>query len=83
MKWKKRQKELDALRAKHGRDRSMARSFPDLSVPQRTSPTSGRVDIVPTLKKEILEFILGSEFVVYYNKKSGYEVLKVGGTNGR
>jgi hypothetical protein len=42
MKWKKRQLEINRLRAKHGRDRSLVRSFPNLKVEQRTSPTSDR-----------------------------------------
>lgn len=39
MKWKKRLKELEALRAKYGKG-SYRHPFPDLSVEQRTSPTS-------------------------------------------
>jgi hypothetical protein len=36
--WKKRQKEIQRLREKHGTDRSLARQFPDLKVEQRTAP---------------------------------------------
>jgi len=32
MHWKKRQKQIQYLQAKHGNDRSLAREFPDLKV---------------------------------------------------
>jgi hypothetical protein len=38
--WKQRQKEIQRLQAKHGRDRSLGRVFPDLKVEQRTAPCS-------------------------------------------
>jgi hypothetical protein len=38
--WKKRQKEIQRLKAKHGQDRSLIRKFPDLKVEQRTAPCS-------------------------------------------
>src|SRR5262249_36723090 len=38
--WKKRQKEIQRLQAKHGKDRSLIRQFPDLKVEQRTAPCS-------------------------------------------
>jgi hypothetical protein len=34
MHWKKRQKQIQYLRLKHGSDRSLAREFPDLKVEQ-------------------------------------------------
>jgi len=40
MHWKKRQKQIQYLQAKHGNDRSLARKFPDLKVKQRTAPCS-------------------------------------------
>ena len=40
MHWKKRQKEVQRLQAKHGKDRSLIRQFPDLKVEQRTAPCS-------------------------------------------
>ena len=40
MHWKKRQKEIQRLQAKHGKDRSLIRQFPDLKVEQRTAPCS-------------------------------------------
>ena len=75
MKWKKRAAEIERLRAKHGKDRSLARSFPDLSVEQRTAPTSNRLNTPPVLKKEALQAILGPEFVISHLHKSGYQVL--------
>ena len=74
MKWKKRLEELNRLRAKHGKDRSLVHKFPDLSVEQRTSPTSDRFG-PPSLKKHHLEAILGPGFVVEHLHKSGYQVL--------
>jgi hypothetical protein len=38
--WKKRQKEIARLKAKHGGDRSLGREFPDLKVEARTAPCS-------------------------------------------
>src|SRR5262250_3951184 len=38
--WKKRQRQIERLQAKHGKDRSLARKFPDLKVEQRTAPCS-------------------------------------------
>jgi hypothetical protein len=74
MKWKRRLEELNRLRAKHGKDRSLARSFPDLSVEQRTASTSDRFG-PPGLKKHQVEAILGPDFVVEHLHKSGYQVL--------
>jgi hypothetical protein len=76
MKWKKRAKQIAELKAKHGRDRSLARSFPDLSVEHRpnVAPLSNRFD-TPTLKKEQLALILGPEFTISHLHKSGYQVL--------
>ena len=75
MKWKKRKAELERLRTKHGKDRSLARSFPDLTVENKCSPTSDRVDYRPLLKKEALVAILGPEFTISHLHKSGYQVL--------
>jgi hypothetical protein len=38
--WKKRQKQIQYLQAKHGNDRSLARELPDLKIEQRTAPCS-------------------------------------------
>jgi hypothetical protein len=75
MKWKKRKAELEYLRLKHGRDRSLARPFPDLSVEIRTAQTSDRFGPPAILKKEQLSAILGPNFVVQHLHKSGYQVL--------
>ena len=40
MHWKKRREQIQLLLAKHGKDRSLAREFPDLKVEQRTAPCS-------------------------------------------
>ena len=74
MKWKKRLKELQALRAKHGRDRSLVRKFPDLSVEQRTPPTSDRMEPPPILTHEQLSAMLGPSFFIQHLHKSGYKV---------
>jgi len=74
MKWKKRAKQIAELMAKHGKDRSLARAFPDLSVEQRTAPVSNRF-APPSLKKDQLQLILGPSFVVSHLHKSGYQVL--------
>ena len=75
MKWKKRLKELELLRKKHGNDRSLARTFPNLSVEQRTAPTSDRLDTPPILRKTMLQVILGPDFIVEHLHKSGYQVF--------
>jgi hypothetical protein len=38
--WKQRRKQIQQLQAKHGKDRSLIREFPDLKVEQRTAPCS-------------------------------------------
>jgi hypothetical protein len=77
VKWKKRAKQLSELQAKHGRDRSLVRTFPDLSVEQRpgVAPLSNRFGPPPFLEKKVIEAILGPEFVVSHLHKSGYQVL--------
>jgi hypothetical protein len=75
MKWKKRLAEIQRLKAKHGTDRSLAHVFPDLSVDNRASPTSNRMDTPLLLKKAALVAILGPDFVVSHLHKSGYQVF--------
>ena len=75
MKWKKRLKQIERLKLIHGKDRSLARLFPDLNVEQRTAPTSDRLDTPPILRKTVLEVILGPDFVVSHLHKSGYQVF--------
>jgi hypothetical protein len=78
MRWKKREEELRKLRQKHGRDRSLARNFPDLSVEHRpgVASLSNRMG-PPGLKKRTLQAILGPSFVVEHIHKSGYQVFSV------
>jgi hypothetical protein len=75
MKWKKRAKQIAELQAKHGRDRSLARSFPDLTVEHHVAPLSNRLSTPPVLKKDMLVAILGPQFTVSHLHKSGYQVL--------
>jgi hypothetical protein len=75
MKWKKRAKQIAELKAKHGKDRSLARSFPDLSIEHNVAPLSNRLSTPPILKKDILEAILGPGFTISHLHKSGYQVL--------
>jgi hypothetical protein len=75
VKWKKRAAELARLRAKHGKDRSLARSFPDLTVEHSVAPLSNRVDVTPEFKKKSMTAMLGPNFVVSHLHKSSYQVL--------
>ena len=75
MHWKKRQKQIHYLQAKHGNDRSLAREFPDLKVEQRTAPCSNgmrggtaRRVLPPGMK----------QFPVGHCHKQGYELIKPG-----
>jgi hypothetical protein len=72
MHWKKRQNQIQNLRAKHGSDRSLAREFPDLKVEQRTAPCSNgmrggtaRRVLPPGMK----------QFPVGHCHKQGYELI--------
>jgi len=72
MHWKKRQKQIQYLQAKHGSDRSLAREFPDLKVEQRTAPCSNgmrgrtaRRVLPPGMK----------QFPVGHCHKQGYELI--------
>jgi hypothetical protein len=75
MKWKKRAKEIEMLKAKHGKDRSLVRSFPDLTVEHSVAPLSNRLASPPLLKKEVLMVMLGPDFVISHLHKSGYQVM--------
>jgi hypothetical protein len=75
MKWKKRLLEIERLKAKHGLDRSLVRQFPDLTIEQRTSPTSDRFYPPPLLSTKQVQMILGPSFIVSHLHKSGYQVL--------
>jgi hypothetical protein len=74
MKWKKRAAEIARLRAKHGKDRSLARSFPDLTVDHHVAPLSNRISAT-ALRKKALAATLGPDFVVSHLHKSSYQVL--------
>jgi hypothetical protein len=74
MKWKKRAKHIAALRAKHGKDRSLARPFPDLSVKHNVAPLSNRFG-PPPLKQEKEPVQLDPKYTVSHLHKSGYQVL--------
>ena len=72
MHWKKRQKQIQYLQAKHGNDRGLAREFPDLKVEQRTAPCSNgmrggtaRRVLPPGMK----------QFPVGHCHKQGYELI--------
>jgi hypothetical protein len=72
MHWKKRQKQIQFLQAKHGNDRSLAREFPDLEVEQRTPPCSNgtrgrtaRRALPPGMK----------QFPIGHCDKQGYELI--------
>jgi hypothetical protein len=73
--WKKRQKQIRQLRAKHGKDRSLAREFPDLTVEQRTPPctngmrgSTARRALPPGMK----------QFPVGHSHKQGLELITPG-----
>jgi hypothetical protein len=72
MHWKKRQKQIQYLQAKHGNDRSLARQFPDLRVEQRAAPCSNgmrgstaRRVLPPGMK----------QFPIGHCHKQGYELI--------
>jgi hypothetical protein len=73
--WKKRQKQIEQLRAKHGKDRSLAREFPDLKVEQRPAPctngmrgSTARRTQPPGMK----------QFPVGHSHKQGLELITPG-----
>lgn len=62
MKWKKRLKEIEKLKNKHGKDRSLVRSFPDYSV-KGTSPLSNYIGGTGQAKPYVegrKEFLVGN-----------------------
>ncbi len=93
--WKKRQKEIQRFREKHGTDRSLARQFPDLKVEQRTAPctngmrgSTARRAQAPGMKqfpvghshKQGLELITPGTERRHESEISGLRRLKVPGT---
>ena len=72
MHWKKRQKQIQYLQAKHGNDRSLAREFPDLKVEQRTAPCSNGMRGV-TARRVLPPGM--KQFPVGHCHKQGYELI--------
>jgi len=72
MHWKKRQKQIPYLQAKHGNDRSLAREFPDLKVEQRTAPCSNGMRGV-TARRVLPPGM--KQFLVGHCHKQGYELI--------
>lgn len=73
--WKKRQKQIERLMARHGADRSLIREFPDLKVEQRAAPcsngmrgTTARRPRPPGMK----------QFPVGHSHKQGLELITPG-----
>jgi hypothetical protein len=73
--WKKRQKEIQRLREKHGQTRRLARQFPDLKVEQRTAPctngmrgSTARRAQAPGMK----------QFPIGHSHKQGLELITPG-----
>jgi hypothetical protein len=72
MHWKKRQKQIQKLQAKHGNDRSLAREFPDLKVEQRTAPCSNGMR--GAAARRVLPLGM-KQFPVGHCHKQGYELI--------
>src|SRR5215471_16347253 len=75
MHWKKRQKQIQYLRLKHGSDRSLAREFQDLKVGQRTAPCSNGI------RRRTARRVLPpgmKQFPVFHCHKQGYELIVPG-----
>jgi hypothetical protein len=76
MKWKKRAAEIALLKAKHGKDRSLARPLPDLTVEQRVAPLSNRLDTRDIAAKKPQPTVkLGPNYTISLLSKSGYQVM--------
>jgi hypothetical protein len=73
--WKKRQKQIEQLRAKHGKDRSLAREFPDLKVEQRTAPCSNGMRGSTARRAQPPGM---KQFPVGHNHKQGLELITSG-----
>jgi hypothetical protein len=73
-KWQRRQAEIAVLQLKHGKDRSLARSFPDLSVlsPTGRSLSNGFAPVVQNLKPSMSA---SDQLIVSHLHKSAYQVL--------
>jgi hypothetical protein len=73
--WKKRQREIERLKARHGADRSLIREFPDLKVEQRTAPCSNgmRGSTAPRARPPGTK-----QFPVGHSHKQGLELITPG-----
>ena len=72
MHWKKRQKQIQYLQAKHGNARSLATEFPDLKIEPRTAPCSNG------MRGSTARRVLPSgmkQFPVGHCHKQGYELI--------
>ena len=75
MHWKKRQKEIQRLREKHGADRSLARQFPDLKVEQRTAPCTNGMRGSTARRAQPPDM---KQFPVGHSHKQGLELITPG-----
>ena len=75
MSWKKRWAEIMRLKAKHGKDRSLIRTFPDLSVEKRTAPTGDLRPPGGSLSREQVVHMMGKGWKVSLTTH-GYKVIQ-------
>ena len=75
MHWKKRQKQIERLKARHGADRSLIREFPDLKVEQRTAPCSNGMRGSTARRPHAAGM---KQFPVGHSHKQGLELITPG-----
>ena len=73
--WKKRQKQIERLRARHGADRSRIREFPDLKVEQRAAPCSNGMRGTTARRPRPAGM---KQFPVGHSHKQGLELITPG-----
>jgi hypothetical protein len=73
--WKKRQKQIERLKARHGADRSLIREFPDLKVEQRTAPCSNGMRGTTARRPRPAGM---KQFPVGHSHKQGLELITPG-----
>ena len=73
--WKKRQREIERLKARHGADRSLIREFPDLKVAQRTAPCSNGMRGTTARRPRPAGM---KQFPVGHSHKQGLELITPG-----
>ena len=73
--WKKRQKQIERLKARHGADRSLVREFPDLKVEQRTAPCSNGMRGSTARRPRAAGM---KQFPVGHSHKQGLELITPG-----